>query len=44
MKKVFPLAWAYMKYHRLRTVLLTVCIAIMLFLPMAVQGLVQRIC
>ncbi|MEM7395100.1 MAG: ABC transporter permease, partial [Verrucomicrobiota bacterium] len=41
MKNALVLAFAYMRYYRLRAAILTICIAITIFLPLAVQSLVQ---
>jgi putative ABC transport system permease protein len=40
MRAAFFLAWRYLRHHRLRTVLLVLCVALVVFLPLAVHRLV----
>jgi len=41
MKSTFLLAWRYLSFHKVRTGLLVACIALVFFLPVAVQLLVS---
>jgi putative ABC transport system permease protein len=42
MRPMLLLAWRYVAHHRIRSLILVVCIALIAFLPLAVSALVER--
>ena len=42
MKYVLLLAWRYMAFHRIRSIVMVLCVALVVFLPIAVQLLVHH--